>query len=100
PPPWRIGPLHPLSLILHRSIKIPLPPGELAHQMLRALSVDPELSKGAVHRSFSCTNDTLEIHYAATSARMLRVAVNGVLESVRLCVRVAGELSADVLDME
>ena len=42
----------------------------------------------------------LEIYYSATSARMLRVAVNGVLESVRLCVKVAAELSPEVLDRE
>ena len=67
---------------------------------MRALSVDPELSRDAVHRRFTCTEDMLEIHYEATSARMLRVAVNGVLESVRLCVRVAAELGPQVLDME
>ena len=67
---------------------------------MRALSVDPELSKDAVHRRFTCTEDMLEIHYTATSARMLRVAVNGVLESVRLCVRVAAELGTEALNME
>jgi len=59
-----------------------------------------------VHRSFSCSSDDggsssmLEIHYSAASARLLRVAVNGVLESLRLCVRVAAELSTEVLDRE
>ena len=84
----------------NRNIKIPLPPSALPTYIMRALSVDPELSKDAVRRRFTCTEDMLEIHYAATSARMLRVAVNGALESVRLCVRVAAELSTQVLDME
>ncbi|KAF8429335.1 transcription factor Pcc1-domain-containing protein [Terfezia claveryi] len=81
-------------------IKIPLPPGPLASYIARALSVDPELSKDSVLRSFSCSQDMLEIHYSATSARMLRVAVNGAIESVRLCVSVAAELSPEALDME
>lgn len=40
---------------------------------------------------------TLRVHYKATTARMLRVAVNGFFESLGVIVQVMEELDMDVL---
>lgn len=39
----------------------------------------------------------LEVHYRATTNRMLRVAVNGFMESLKLVVEVMEQLDTDVL---
>ncbi|EDU43089.1 conserved hypothetical protein [Pyrenophora tritici-repentis Pt-1C-BFP] len=85
---------------------------------LRALSVDAELSP-LVWRSFSLTtpsnstsdpapsnpNSTnsdaetsvLKVNYAATTNRMLRVAVNGFIESIGVVIGVMKDLDTDVV---
>ncbi|OCK82553.1 Pcc1-domain-containing protein [Lepidopterella palustris CBS 459.81] len=98
----------PCTLTLH----IPLPT-PLASIALHALAVDQELSP-LVRRSFALTNpspDTssdvssadaktiLQVSYAATTNRMLRVAVNGFFESVGVVLGVMEELDVDVLDV-
>ena len=40
---------------------------------------------------------TLQVHYKATTPRMLRVAVNGFFESLGVIVQVMEELDVDVL---
>jgi EKC/KEOPS complex subunit PCC1/LAGE3 len=54
-----------------------------------------------VRRSFSLTGDkeqnVLQVNYAATTNRMLRVAVNGFFESVGVVVSVMKDLDVDVL---
>ena len=42
-------------------------------------------------------NTILQVHYKATTPRMLRVAVNGFFESLGVIVQVIEELDADVL---
>ncbi|KAI5797490.1 transcription factor Pcc1-domain-containing protein [Peziza echinospora] len=82
------------------TLTIPLPPPHLAKYLQRAISVDPELAPPhQIVRTITTSADgaALEIHYKAATARVLRVAVNGVLEGVRLCVRVAGQLGPEVL---
>ena len=86
---------------------------------MRALSVDAELSP-LVKRTFSLASpdqveacddgvgdgqdereDTiLRTHYCATTNRMLRVAVNGFMESVGVVLQVMEELDVDVLELE
>lgn len=72
-----------------------------------AISVDPELS-GLVRRSFDLIPALLEadspdgayilkVDYQATTNRMLRVAVNSFMESLRLVVEVMEALDSDVL---
>ena len=103
---------------------IPLPTHRLASSALRALSVDAELSP-LVHRSFSLVlSDAIEPHreenqthvndchfptedierltvlraeYKAATNRMLRVAVNGFMESMGVVLGVMQELDVDVL---
>ena len=92
-------------------ISIPFPTTRLASSALRALQVDEELSS-LVQRSFSLTSnvsskDFLEIkqeedtilitEYKATTNRMLRVAVNGFMESLGVVLGVMEELDIDVL---
>lgn len=72
---------------------------------MRALQVDAELSP-LVRRQFSLTADdgheeqnVLRTQYKATTNRMLRVAVNGYMESVAVVLQVMEELDVDVLAM-
>lgn len=105
-------------------IDIPLPTQRLASSALRALQVDAELSP-LVHRTFSVvpidvdsvstlegtevTGSTnlggtpgfaLRTSYKAATNRMLRVAVNGFMESLRVILGVMAELDVDILDGE
>jgi EKC/KEOPS complex subunit PCC1/LAGE3 len=100
----------PCSLIL----SLPFPTHRLASTALQALQVDAELSP-LVQRSFSLTGlageyskedlakwgeetkTVLEVSYKATTNRMLRVAVNGFMESLGVVLKVMEELDVDVL---
>jgi len=89
-----IDPDFPCSL----TIDIPLPTPRLAGMALRALQVDVELSP-LVRRSFSQVEvSVLRTEYKATTNRMLRVAVNGFMESVGVVLSAMEELDVDVLD--
>ncbi|KAN0083234.1 CTAG/Pcc1 family [Elaphomyces granulatus] len=98
-------------------ISLPLPTHRLASSALRALQVDAELSP-YVRRSFALKapeytrNDhsemdsdedsrtILETTYQAATNRMLRVAVNGFMESLGVVLGVMEELDIDVLGNE
>jgi EKC/KEOPS complex subunit PCC1/LAGE3 len=102
-------------LVVSRTIDVPLPTARLASSALRALEVDQELSP-LVRRSFTLsapaalggTNSdggheqaaevktVLRTEYKATTNRMLRVAVNGFMESLVLILGVMEELDVDV----
>jgi EKC/KEOPS complex subunit PCC1/LAGE3 len=98
------APSHPLliatpKLTSHSStIDLPLPTARLASAALQALRVDQELSP-LVCRSFSLVSDEtiLRTEYKATTNRMLRVAVNGFMESLGVVLGVMEELDVDVL---
>ncbi|KAF7878987.1 hypothetical protein EAF04_000189 [Stromatinia cepivora] len=91
------------------TIDIPLPTARLASAALSALSVDAELSP-LVRRTFtliSPSSDTsvpadsksiFRTIYRATTNRMLRVAVNGFMESLSVVLGVMEELDVDVLE--
>jgi EKC/KEOPS complex subunit PCC1/LAGE3 len=86
-----------------RTISVPLPTARLASAALKSLRVDEELSP-LVRRSFSTVspsgadNETvLKTEYKATTNRMLRVAVNGFMESLGVVLGVMEELDVDVL---
>lgn len=85
---------------------------------MRALAVDEELSP-LVRRSFSVVPSSVSAHlvaqddesvvreeeptvlrtqYKATTNRMLRVAVNGFMESLSVVIGVMAELDVDVLE--
>ncbi|KAF2451930.1 transcription factor Pcc1, partial [Karstenula rhodostoma CBS 690.94] len=90
------------------TLSIPFPTAHLAHTASRALSVDAELSP-LVRRSFSTTTASpsesadetiLRVDYAATTNRMLRVAVNGFFESLGVVLGVMRELDVDVVHGE
>jgi EKC/KEOPS complex subunit PCC1/LAGE3 len=83
-----------------------LPTERLASSALQALQVDKELSP-LVCRSFSLiapesgegTHKTvLRTEYKATTNRMLRVAVNGFMESLSVVLGIMEELDVDVLE--
>jgi len=97
------------------TISIPLPTHRLASSALRALQVDVELSP-LVRRSFLLAPSTtgelishgnlimettrvLLVDYKATTNRMLRVAVNGFMESFRVVLDVMEQLDMDVLSL-
>ncbi|KAL4862207.1 hypothetical protein BDV12DRAFT_179144 [Aspergillus spectabilis] len=95
------------------TISLPLPTNRLASSALCSLEVDAELSPH-VRRDFvikspnpndrSTENDegktVLETTYKATTNRMLRVAVNGFMESLGVVLGVMEELDVDVLKEE
>ncbi|KAL9108488.1 MAG: hypothetical protein Q9227_006703 [Pyrenula ochraceoflavens] len=101
------------------TIDIPLPTHRLASSALRTLQVDAELSP-LVKRDFSLLQykegetpsnamnqdgvdieqqTVLRTHYRATTNRMLRVAVNGFMESLGVILGVMEELDVDVLSL-
>ncbi|EXJ69388.1 uncharacterized protein A1O5_07424 [Cladophialophora psammophila CBS 110553] len=102
----------PCSLVIH----VPLLNHRLASTAMRALQVDAELSP-LVRREFALVSpdvvnghaangddglqDThktiLRTQYNATTNRMLRVAVNGFMESLSVVLQVMEELDVDVL---
>ncbi|KAK1639137.1 transcription factor Pcc1-domain-containing protein [Colletotrichum phormii] len=92
------------------TISVPFPTPRLAIVAHKALDVDQELSP-LVRRTFSIDPDSpstadadadaasvLRVHYKATTNRMLRVAVNGLMESLNLVVEVMEELDVDILE--
>jgi EKC/KEOPS complex subunit PCC1/LAGE3 len=94
------------------TISLPLPSNRLASSALRALEVDAELSP-LVRRDFALKSSNpenqadgdeaktvLETTYRATTNRMLRVAVNGFMESLGVVLGVMEELDVDVLEEE
>lgn len=101
------------NAIARRVISIPLPTNRLASAALQAIQVDKELSP-LVHRSFalkspgSDTDDddaeesktVLETTYRATTNRMLRVSVNGFMDTLGVVLGVIEELDVDVLSEE
>ncbi|KAF4988439.1 hypothetical protein FGRMN_9763 [Fusarium graminum] len=98
-------------------LNVPLPTSRLAETALKAIQVDPELSplvrrqltvvpaptSTPTQGSPAATGDDaddarlLEVRYRATTNRMLRVAVNGFMESLKLVVEVMEQLDTDVL---
>ncbi|KAI7768014.1 hypothetical protein ACKAV7_001005 [Fusarium commune] len=84
-------------------LNVPFPTARLATTALKAIQVDPELSP-LVRRQLTVVpvptstqgspsgGDTdvrlLEVQYRATTNRMLRVAVNGFMESLKLVVEI------------
>ncbi|PNP77309.1 hypothetical protein FNYG_09185 [Fusarium nygamai] len=94
-------------------LNVPFPTARLATTALKAIQVDPELSP-LVRRQLTVVPapkstqgspsgddadvQLLEVHYRATTNRMLRVAVNGFMESLKLVVEVMEQLDTDVLD--
>ncbi|KAK2060514.1 transcription factor Pcc1, partial [Colletotrichum caudatum] len=88
------------------TIDVPFPTPRLASVAHRALAVDQELSP-LVRRTFFVDSSSatavgeaasvLRVYYKTTTNRMLRVAVNGLMESLNLVVEVMEELDADVL---
>lgn len=100
-----------------RTIDLPLPTARLASAALQALRVDKELSP-LVRRSFSTISTAsshgsgdsslvssseetiLRTEYKATTNRMLRVAVNGFMESLSVVLGVMEELDVDILGVE
>jgi len=96
--------------ITRSTLHIPFPTPHLASTALTALSVDAELSP-LVRRAFSLTspsstnpstssetdNSILQVNYAATTNRMLRVAVNGFIESIGVVIGVMKDLDIDVV---
>ncbi|KAK1138514.1 hypothetical protein N8T08_002430 [Aspergillus melleus] len=96
------------------TISLPLPTTRLALSALRTLEVDTELSP-FVRRDLTITSPSspkseseldpeapavLETTYRATTNRMLRVAVNGFMESLGVILGVMEELDVDVLEAE
>ncbi|KAI0483270.1 Pcc1-domain-containing protein [Xylariaceae sp. FL0804] len=90
------------------TIDVPFPTARLATVALKALRVDKELSP-LVSRAFSLASlkpegsedgqeiSILRTEYKATTNRMLRVAVNGFMESLNLVIEVMETLDEDVL---
>ena len=99
----------------NRTRTLPLPSTRLAFSALRTLEVDTELSP-FVRRDFELVapsatetqkmevegeeKSVLKTTYRATTNRMLRVAVNGFMESLGVVLGVMQELDVDVLEMD
>ncbi|KAJ6787884.1 hypothetical protein PWT90_07814 [Aphanocladium album] len=93
-------------------LKVPFPTNRLASTALQAIQVDPELSP-LVRRQLSLVaassdaaaaagkaaeaTTVLRVDYQATTNRMLRVAVNSFMDSLKLVIEVMEQLDEDVL---
>ncbi|KAH8695570.1 transcription factor Pcc1-domain-containing protein [Talaromyces proteolyticus] len=98
----------PYSLV----ISLPLPTHRLASAALQAIQVDQELSSfvrrshalvtpsGSADDADEESRTVLETTYRATTNRMLRVSVNGFMETLGVVLEVMEELDTDVLDEE
>jgi EKC/KEOPS complex subunit PCC1/LAGE3 len=94
------------SRLLFRTVDVPFPTARLASIALQALRVDKELSPlvGRVLSTVAPADAAdagevmLRVKYTATTNRMLRVAVNGFMESLALMLEVMENLDEDVLD--
>ncbi|KAB8302527.1 hypothetical protein EYC80_005917 [Monilinia laxa] len=78
------------------TLDIPLPTARLAAAALSSLTVDAELSP-LVHRTLTLTTPSqtiLRTTYHATTNRMLRVAVNGFMESLSVVLGGRGAILA------
>ncbi|KAF4977093.1 hypothetical protein FZEAL_6326 [Fusarium zealandicum] len=93
-----------------RVLNVPFPTARLATTALKAIQVDPELSP-LVRRHLTVVPaptqgpsdrdaHLLDVQYKATTNRMLRVAVNGFMESLKLLVEVMEQLDTDVLGQQ
>lgn len=98
-PPFSRRVLTPRSII-----DVPLPTERLASSAMKALQVDKELSP-LVSRQFSTVapqssdeKTILRTNYKATTNRMLRVAVNGFMESLVVVLGIMEELDIDVVE--
>ncbi|KAI9171438.1 EKC/KEOPS complex subunit PCC1 [Paramyrothecium foliicola] len=86
------------------ALQVPLPTSRLASTALQALQVDPELSP-LVRRQLSVVGapetpnaaDILRVEYKAATNRMLRVAVNSFMDSLKLVLEVMEQLDVDVI---
>jgi EKC/KEOPS complex subunit PCC1/LAGE3 len=87
---------------------VPLPTARLATTALEAIQVDKELSP-LVRRTLTVPQTSsesgsgddaglLRVEYKATTNRMLRVAVNSFMESLKLVIEVMEQLDVDVLE--
>ncbi|KAM3432637.1 hypothetical protein NHJ13734_006784 [Beauveria thailandica] len=89
-------------------LQIPFPTNRLASIALQSIQVDPELSP-LVRRHLSLASppddagadgggpQVLRVDYQAATNRMLRVAVNSFMDSLKLVIEVMEHLDADVL---
>ncbi|KAI1000116.1 hypothetical protein K3495_g8080 [Podosphaera aphanis] len=92
------------------TVDIPFPTTRLASIALQALRVDQELSP-LVQRSFTTIEPSdhitskeyitpqktiLRTEYKATTNRMLRVAINGFMESLTVIIGIMEELDVDI----
>ena len=100
---------NPILTEVIRIISIPLPTHRLALAARRTLEVDAELSP-LVKRKLSLSHhgkpvngssgeepNVLVVEYRSTTDRMLRVAVNGFMESMGVVLGVMEELDVDVI---
>ncbi|CAH0026574.1 unnamed protein product [Clonostachys rhizophaga] len=89
------------------TINVPFPSERLASTALRTLQVDKELSP-LVRRHLSVITPSddsgegrlLKTEYEAATNRMLRVAVNSFMESLKLVLEVMEHLDVDVLEQQ
>jgi EKC/KEOPS complex subunit PCC1/LAGE3 len=90
-------------------LDVPLPSHRLASTALEAIRVDKELSplvcrnlylEKNVNADNTDQGQILKVEYKATTNRMLRVAVNSFMESLKLVVEVMEQLDVDVLEQK
>ncbi|KAH7329056.1 transcription factor Pcc1-domain-containing protein [Stachybotrys elegans] len=91
------------------TIDVPFPTSRLAETALKSIQVDPELSP-LVWRGFTVVDapdasdpdasSILRVAYMAATNRMLRVAVNSFMDSLKLVLEVMQELDVDVLEKQ
>lgn len=65
-------------------IAIPFPTAKEADIAYNSIRVDKDPKKGGVTKTLSLKDNSLHAHFEASSARMLRVAVNGFMDLVIL----------------
>ncbi|KAK8241494.1 transcription factor Pcc1-domain-containing protein [Phyllosticta capitalensis] len=94
-----MAPPPPTEFPCQLTLSIPLPSPTHATTTLRTISIDAELSP-LVQRTLAISPSNasvLQVHYAATTNRMLRVAVNGFFDSLGVVLGVMEECDRDTV---
>lgn len=74
------------------SLSLPLDTARHADIILQSLQPDPELKPDQISKEFAVSENVLNINFKAKSNRILRVAVNSLLDSVAELLECIDEL--------
>ncbi|KAJ1643925.1 hypothetical protein LPJ64_004357 [Coemansia asiatica] len=76
-----------VELLHSTTLTIPFATADLATIALSSLAVDREISEGKVRRTLTAQENKLIVTFDADTLRMLRVSINGFMDSLILVAK-------------